>query len=408
MKKGRVLVTGGAGFIGSHTADELLRQGYEIRILDNLSPKTHTGKWPEYLNSSFEKIKGDVRDKKTLEKALTGIDYVIHLAAVMDLMPDYSTFFDTNVTPTALIYEIIVAKKLKIKKVIVASSQFVYGEGRWKCQKHGQVFPKLRTVQMMRQGQFDPKCPTGGEDMTPLLSEESHQDPSNQYAISKYTQELIALKLGRLNNIPSVAMRYCIVHGPRQSLKNVYSGALRIFTLKMLANQNPPIFEDGLSRRDYVSVYDVARANALVLQSESANYQNFNVGSGKSYTVLELAKLIRDIFGKDEAAHNLTVGASSLDRTSSDFGKPTTLKSGFYRDKIKLEPCGQFRVGDIRHAVSDITKLKKIGWRVKDSEEKVIEEYIDWVKMQKLDRDYLTLAKSQMEKSGILRKVHGV
>ena len=130
---------------------------------------------------------------------------------------------------------------------------------------------------MMSQGQFDPKCPYGNEKITPMLSEEFHQDPPNQYAISKYTQELIALKLGRLNNIPSVVMRYSIVHGPRQSLKNAYSGALRIFTLKMLANHNPPIFEDGLSRRDYISVYDVARANALMLESDKANYENFNV-----------------------------------------------------------------------------------------------------------------------------------
>lgn len=373
MKKGKVLIIGGAGFIGSHTADELLKRGYQIRILDNLSPKTHFGKWPEYLNSRFEKIKGDVRDKKTLEKALAGVDYVIHLAAIMDLMPDYSTFFDTNVTPTALVYEIIAAKKLPIKKVVVASSQFVYGEGKWKCKVHGQVFPKLRTIQMMSQGQFDPKCPIGNESIIPLPSQESHQDPSNQYAISKYTQELIALKLGRLNNIPSVVMRYSIVHGPRQSLKNAYSGALRIFTLKMLAGLHPPIFEDGLSKRDYVSVYDVARANALVLESDKADYENFNVGSGQTYTVLALAKLIRTILG---------------------------------RDKIKLEPCGQFRVGDIRHGFSDISKLKKIGWSVKDLEEKVVEKYIDWVKMQKLDQDYLTLAERQMEKSGVLSKVH--
>lgn len=366
----KVLITGGAGFIGSHTADELLKRGYQIRILDNLSPKTHFGKWPDYLNPAFEKIKGDVRDRKTLEKALEGIDYVIHLAAIMDLMPDYSTFFDHNVTPTALIYAIIVQKKLKIKKVIVASSQFVYGEGRWKCKKHGQVFPKLRTIQMMYQGQFDPRCPIGAENITPLLSQESHQDPPNQYAISKYTQELIALRLGRLNNIPSVVMRYSIVHGPRQSLKNAYSGALRIFTLNLLADQNPPIFEDGLSRRDYVSVYDVTRANALMLESEMANYEIFNVGSGKTYTVLGLAKLIRAILGKDKA---------------------------------RLKPCGQFRVGDIRHAVSDISKLKKIGWKVKDSEEKIIREYIDWVKMQKLDKDYVMAAERRMQKLGVIK-----
>ncbi len=373
MKKGKVLIIGGAGFIGSHTADELLKKGYRIRILDNLSPKTHFGKWPEYLNPRFEKIKGDVRDKKVLTSALSGVDYIIHLAALMDLMPDYSNFFDNNVTPTALIYEIIVAKKIPVKKVVVASSQFVYGEGRWECKRHGQVFPEPRTVQTISQGFFDPKCPAGGENITPLLSQEDHQDPANQYSISKYAQELIALKLGRLNSIPSVAMRYSIVHGPRQSLKNAYSGALRIFALKMLKNSSPPIFEDGLSRRDYVSVYDVARANALVLESDRANYENYNVGSGNALTVLDLAKLIRAVSGND---------------------------------KISLKPSGEFRVGDIRHAVSDISKLRKIGWRVEDSEEKIVKEYIDWVKTQKLDKDYFSLAQRQMKKSGIIKKIY--
>jgi len=375
MNKGRVLITGGAGFIGSHTADELYKRGYQIRILDNLSPKTHFGNWPDYLNPAFEKIKGDVRDRKTLEKTLEGIDYVIHLAAMMDLMPDYSNFFDINVTPTALIYEIIVSKKLPIKKVVVASSQFVYGEGRWMCRKHGLVFPKPREIQMVSQGQFNPKCPIGGENIVPVLDQESHQDPPNQYAISKYTQELIALKLGRLNNIPSVVMRYSIVHGPRQSQKNAYSGALRIFTLNLLANHRPPIFEDGLSRRDFVSVYDVARANALVLESDKANYETFNVGSGIVYTVLNLAKLIRATLGKN---------------------------------KISLKPSGQFRVGDIRHAISDISKLKKIGWKPQDTEEKIVKEYIDWVKKQKLDKDYLMQAERQMKRLGVIKELYTI
>ncbi len=370
MSKGRVLITGGAGFIGSHTADELFKRGYKIRILDNLSEKTHFGKWPEYLNPKFEKIKGDVRDKTTLEKSLEGVDFVIHLAAIMDLMPNYSVFFDTNVTSTALLYEIIVTKKLPIKKIIVASSQFVYGEGRWKCPKHGEVFPKQRINENLVRQKWDPVCPIGQEEIEPLENLETHQDPPNQYAISKYTQELIALKLGRLNNIPSSAMRYSIVHGPRQSLKNAYSGALRIFTLQMLNNRQPSIFEDGLSLRDYVSIYDVARANADVLESNKANFENFNVGSGKTYTVIELAQLIAKALNK----------------------------------KYDFLPQGEFRVGDIRHAVSDISKLKSIGWRPLDDEKDIIKEYIAWVKKQELDKDYLSLAESQMRSLGVLKK----
>lgn len=371
MDKGKVLVIGGAGFIGSHTADELFKRGYKIRILDNLSPKTHFGKWPTYLNPKFEKIKGDVRDKTSLLKALREVDYVYHLAAQMDLMPDYSTFFDTNVTSTALLYELIVAKRLSIKKVIIASSQFVYGEGRWECPADGVVYPKMRVLSQLEKGIWNPVCPLCQGQITLLLLKEDHQDPPNQYAISKYTQELIALKLGRLNNIPSVAMRYSIVHGSRQSLKNAYSGALRIFTLKILKGEIPAIFEDGLQLRDYVSVYDVARANALVLESDKANYENFNVGSGKGYSVLQLASMVAKALNVD----------------------------------IPLKPSGQFRLGDIRHAVSDISKLGKVDWKPKDNEEGIIREYVNWVKTQKLDRDYVGLAEKQMKKSGVLRQV---
>lgn len=367
----KVLIIGGAGFIGSHTADELAKRGYEIRILDNLSPKTHFGVWPEYLNDDYEKIQGDVRDRQVLERSLEGVDFVIHLAAIMDLMPDYSVFFDTNVTSTALLYEIIVAKNLPIQKVVVASSQFVYGEGRWKCKDDGVVFPKQRLVEDMDKSIWDPKCPVCQGNISPLLNKEEHQDPPNQYAISKYTQELIALKLGRLNNIPSSAMRYSIVHGKRQSLKNAYSGALRIFTLKMIRGEEPTIFEDGCSLRDYVSVYDVARANADVLQSDKANYENFNVGSGRALTVLELAKMVMETLGKD----------------------------------FNLKPCGEFRLGDIRHAVSDIKKLKGIGWTPEDSEEDIVEEYVSWVKTQKLDQNYLAEAEKKMHELGVLKKV---
>src|SRR3989344_8740980 len=306
---------------------------------------------------------------------MTGVDFVINLAALMDLMPNFSDFFDTNVTPTARIFEYIVAKNLPIRKVIVASSQFAYGEGRWQCGKDGDVYPSVRTPQQLMAKQWDPVCPQCGGVITPLPSLESHQDPPNQYAISKYTQELIAVKIGRQYNIPAVAMRYSIVHGPRQSLKNAYSGALRIFALKMLKNENPPIYEDGQMRRDFVSVYDVAPANADVLESNAANFENFNVGSGKAYTVLDLAKLIRATLGKD---------------------------------KISLKLSGQFRVGDIRHAVSDISKLKKIGWRPQDSEEKIVKKYIKWVKKQKLDQDYLTLAERQMKKLGVIRKLSAI
>lgn len=365
-----MLITGGAGFIGSHTADELFSRGYQIRILDNLNPKTHFGKWPEWVRPEYEKILGDVRKREDWEKALTGVDYVIHLAAQMDLMPNYSVFFDTNVTSTAMLYELIVEKKLPIKKVVVASSQFVYGEGRSLCQEDGEVTAGIRTIEQMETGQWMPICPKCGRLVKPLPFVEDQQDPPNQYAISKYAQELIALKLGRLNNIPSVAMRYSIVHGPRQSLKNAYSGALRLFTMQMLSGKPVSVYEDGQMVRDFVSVYDVARANSMVLENPNADYKNYNVGGGRGYSVLELVGMISKALG------------------------------------IKVEPelTGQFRVGDIRDAVSDISKLKSLGWEPEDREERVVGEYVVWVKQQRLDEDYVAIADEQMKRSGVIRQ----
>jgi dTDP-L-rhamnose 4-epimerase len=371
QNKGTVLITGGAGFIGSHTADELFSRGYSIKILDNLDPKSHYGKWPEYLKPEYEKILGDVRIREDLEKALKGVDFVIHLAAQMDLTTDFASFFNTNATSTALLYEIIINQQLPIKKVIVASSQFVYGEGKWECKIHGELFPKSRLADNLSSAQWEQLCPVCNIELTPLWNKETHQDPSNQYAISKYAQELIALKIGKNYNIPSVAMRYSIVHGPRQSIKNAYSGALRIFTMQLLANKTPSIFEDGKSLRDYVAVTDVANANADVLENPKANYENFNVGSGKSYSVLDLFNLI---------ATELNIKTNAI-------------------------PTNQYRVGDIRHALSDNSKLKKLGWKPKMSEEETIRNYIKWIKNQDIDSNTVDNALQTLKSTNVIKTV---
>lgn len=366
----RVLVTGGAGFIGSHTADLLLKRGYQVRILDNLSSRTHFDGWPKYLDSRIEKINGDITKEDDLKKSLVGVDYVVHLAALMDLINDFSLFSETNTKSTSLIYEIIVKKKLPIKKILIASSQFVYGEGRWKCEIHGEVFPNARKLADLEKGNWDPICPIGGEEITPLSNRENHQDPPNAYAISKYTQELIALKLGGLYHIPTVVLRYSIVHGPRQSFKNLYSGALRIFTLQLLLRQAPTIFEDGRQLRDYISVHDVTQANVLVLESEKADYEIFNVGGDIAYSVLDLYEIVSKKLGVSQ--------------------------------KPQME--GEFRLGDIRHAVSDISKLKALGWSPKTAEETAVSDYIDWIINQKIDKKYVESAQKNLESMGTLRK----
>ena len=367
--KPTVLISGGAGFIGSHSADLLLKKGYHVRILDNLSPKSHSGIWPKYLDKRIEKLKGDVRNKKAWEKVLEGVSYVIHLAAWMDLMPEFSKFFSINVVGTANLYEVIAVKKLPVKKVVVASSQFVYGQGKWKCKKDGIVYPEDRTDPDLKRGIWDPKCPVCGGKITSLPNTEEHQDPPNAYAISKYTQELMTIKLGKLYGIPSTALRYSIVHGARQSLKNVYSGALRIFTLQLASNLEPTLFEDGEQLRDYVSVKDVAFANILAMESPKMDFEVFNVGGGKTYSVIDLAA---------EIANQLQV-------------KPT------------LSPSGNYRTGDIRHAFSSIEKIKKLGWQPKFSEEENIKEFIKWSKSQDVNSNILQNSQAQMSKLGVLK-----
>src|ERR1051325_2945169 len=266
MSKGRALITGGAGFIGSHTAVELLRAGYDVRVLDSLTPPVHTsdGTWPDWVSADVERLAGDVGNRDDWAKALRGIDVVIHLAAYQDLLPNFSHFFHVNSVGTALWYELIVANKLPVRKVVVASTQFVYGEGRYQCAKDGEVFPDGRDPQQLAKGSWEPVCPKCGGPIKPLSLLETHANPKNQYSIAKYSQELMAVALGRNYGIPSVAMRYSIVQGPWQSFRNAYSGVLRVFTLQLLKDQPASVFEDGRQLRDYVNVGDVARANRLV------------------------------------------------------------------------------------------------------------------------------------------------
>ncbi len=361
MSNGLVLITGGAGFIGSHTAEELLRAGYRVRLFDNLTPPVHTGEWPDWL-PDCERMLGDVRNRDDWAKALQGVDYVFHLAAYQDLLPNFSQFFHVNSVGNALLYEAIVAEKLPVKKVVVASSQFVYGEGRYQCAKDGEVFPDGRNPQT---GQWDPVCPKCGGAITSLPLLETHCNPKNQYSISKYSQELMSIALGRNYDIPSVALRYSIVQGARQSFRNAYSGVLRIFTLQMLKGRPASVFEDGRQLRDYVNVEDVGRANRLVLESNKANYKVFNVGGGKGYTVLEFAGIV------SPTPPNMT---------------------------------SEYRVGDTRHSVSDISKLQALGWQPTKTPHDSVREYVEWIRQQKLDKDYSAEALDTLRRTGALRK----
>jgi dTDP-L-rhamnose 4-epimerase len=274
---------------------------------------------------------------------------------------------------TALMYEAIVAGKLPVKKVVVASSQFVYGEGRYRCLTHGDVFPVGRDPMRLARGLWEPVCPMCGGEIVPLPLLETHANPQNQYSIAKYSQELMAIALGRNYGIPSVAMRYSIVQGPHQSFRNAYSGVLRIFTLLGLQRRPASIFEDGGQLRDYVNVEDVARANRLVLESDAANFQVYNVGGGKGYTVREFAGIVAEELG------------------------------------VAVEPLvtGEYRVGDTRHSVSDISKLQRLGWQPTKTPRESVRDYVAWIRRQQLDKDYAGEALANLRKLGALRKADG-
>jgi len=371
----KVLITGGAGFIGSHTVDILLEKGHEVRILDSLEPPVHRQRRkPEYIPNEVEFVLGNVQNKSHMERALRGVNAVFHLAAHQGYLTDFSKFAFVNDGGTALLYEVIVNEHLPIEKVILGSSQAVYGEGKYECPTHGVQYPPPRELSQLEKEEWEVKCPLCQEYMRPLPTNELRINPHNQYAISKYSQELYALTLGKRFGIPTVVLRYSITQGPRQSFYNAYSGILRIFTTRLLNGLPPVIYEDGKQLRDYVYVRDVAEANLLTLENDSANFQVFNVGGGKATTVLEYVKLLISL--SDEA----------------------------------MEPQiqGQFRFGDTRHIVSDISKLKKLGWQPKTPLEQIIKEYLEWVQNQDEVSDYYAQAEKVMRQQGVIRSVSEV
>jgi dTDP-L-rhamnose 4-epimerase len=365
-----VLVTGGAGFIGSHTVDRLLKLGYDVRILDNLQKPVHLKGKPDYIPKEAEFILGDVRDRDTIENSLKNVDYVFHLAAYQDYLPDFSTFFHVNSVSTALIYEIAVAKNLPIKKIIVASSQFVNGEGIYRSGSGEMFYPKRRSNAQLEKGHWD-FTDSNGEKLEYIWTPETYASPPNQYAISKYSQELMALNFGERYNIPSVALRYSIVQGSRQSFYNMYSGACRIFSLSYYFDKAPTIYEDGMMQRDFVNVHDVVDANLLVMQDDRANYNSYNVGGGKSYTVKKFAEIVAKEFKKEALGCNIPE---------------------------------EYRFGDTRNACSDISKLKSLGWSPKRTAEDSVKEYIEYLRAQTDIQDILDYAEKTMKNLNVVRK----
>jgi len=376
-----ILVTGGAGFIGSHTVDALIRAGLNVRILDNLQKTVHPGGIPGHIHPRAEFVKGDVRNKEDWQKSLDGIDAVYHFAAYQDYLTDFSTFFHVNAVSTALLYEILVEKKTasKIRKVVVAASQAVMGEGRYRCpacfEKDGAfTYPAIRLEAQLSRGQWDHRCDRCRRPLEWQPSDETVVNPCNPYALSKHSQEQIALQLGKRYGIPSVVMRYSIVQGPRQSFYNAYSGAMRIFALSLHSRRRPMIFEDGNQVRDFVNIEDVVDANLLVLEKTAADGQVFNVGGNRAWTVNAFYETMQAVVGR----------------------QLEPLKSGYYR------------YGDTRHIFSDISRLSALGWFPSRDIRKSIADYWEYLNTHQETDNILEFAEKQMKRQAVIRRTRKI
>ncbi|MBI2442879.1 MAG: SDR family NAD(P)-dependent oxidoreductase [Candidatus Levybacteria bacterium] len=347
--KQRVLITGGAGFIGSFLTDALIEKGYNVSIFDNLEKQVHHGKKPPYINKKATLVRGDVRSYDSLKRAVLDADIVFHLAARVGVgQANYQIkdYVDTNIGGMANLLDIIVNEKTKVKKIIMTSSMTSYGEGMYSCSKHGKQKIRMRPDSQMITKQWELLCPTCKEILTPIPTPESAELQDNGiYSIGKHVQEQLLLFIGKMYRIPVVSLRLFNVYGPRQSLSNPYTGVAAIFISRLKNNRQPIVFEDGGQTRDFVSVHDVVNALLLAMENADADYSVFNIGSGKPTSVKTIATTLAKLLKKDIT--------------------PSITNDG--------------RKGDIRHCFADASKAEKIlGWKPHVSFEEGMKEVVSW------------------------------
>src|SRR5438094_4194968 len=355
----RALVTGAAGLIGSHVVDFLVREGWQVRALDNLEPQTHRRVKPAWLNPKAEFIHGDLRDRDTITAALAGVDIVFHQAAYGGYMPEIVKFVHVNSLGTAQMLEVIREKNLPIKKIIVASSQAVYSEGAGECPKHGLVFPSVRPIEQLRGGDWQVHCPIcGAITKSVSTSENAPVGGETVYGLTKVDQERLVLLWGKQVGIPTVGLRYSCTYGPRQSIFNPYTGVISIFCTRLLNNLPPVLYEDGQQTRDFSFVEDIARANLLTAETDHLDGLAVNVGSEKGVSNRQVAGIV----------------SSAL--------------------KIDIEPeaRGEFRPGKMLHLTSDTARIRSAGYQPQIKLEEGIERYIDWMRSQSDIREYFSEA----------------
>ncbi len=351
MKK--ILITGGAGFIGSHVADELLANGYRVQVLDALAAQVHgdSGRRPDYLDPEVEVVVGDVTDPDAVAKAVDGMDAVYHFAAAVGVgqsMYEVAHYTRVNNLGTAVLLEALIAKP--VERLVVASSMSLYGEGLYRTAGGEQRVSGERSLEQLRAGDWELHDEDGSV-LQPIPTPESKPPAlASVYALSKFDQERMSLMVGRAYNLPAVALRFFNAYGPRQALSNPYTGVLAIFAARLLNDTGPKIFEDGLQQRDFVSVYDLSRACRLALETPAAAGEVFNVGSGQPCTVRDVAARLACVLGKEH---------------------------------LEPEIVGKYRVGDIRHCFADIGKAQRVlGFSPQVTLDEGMAELAAWLESQ--------------------------
>jgi dTDP-L-rhamnose 4-epimerase len=354
LKAKQVLITGGAGFVGSHTAARLLAAGHEVRIFDNLTSQVHHDGQFSDIPKDAEFIQGDVRNREELEKAVVGREIIFHLAAAVGVgqsMYRIADYTATNNLGTANLLQAILDTGSQPEKIVVASSMSIYGEGKYLCPDCGEVVaPSARPLRQMKERIWEMACAKCRHPLVPVATDEDKPLQSTSvYALSKKDQEEMTLLFGRTYGIPVVALRYFNIYGPRQSLSNPYTGVAAIFASRLMNKRSPVIFEDGGQMRDFVSVHDIARANLLAMENSRANGRAMNIGSGQPVTICEVAARLERALGVD----------------------------------LPLEVTGKYRAGDIRHCFADISLATELlGYRPRTRLKEGIEELVAWLESQ--------------------------
>jgi len=370
----RVLISGGAGFIGSNLGRHLLSRGYRVTVLDNFSSQIHDGPAGPTPDDSVAVIRGDVRRIEDWRRALVDQDIVVHFAAETGTgqsMYQIERYMNVNVVGTANLLEILANESHGVRKMLVASSRAIYGEGKYQCDEHGQVYPLPRAQAQMLAGDFAVKCPECNHDVSLLPTDEASKlHPSSVYGISKHCQEQLFMTVGSSLGIPAVALRYQNVYGPGQSLVNPYTGILAIFSTRIRNGASISIFEDGRESRDFLYIDDAVEATRLAIESDAANHQVFNVGTGIRTDVLTVAQLLRSALHGDSP----------------------------------IEVGGNFRLGDIRDNFADISRIRSfLGFEPKIPFEQGVRRFCDWVTAQPLAADKFDRSIEEMRRRGLYK-----